>query len=158
MSNTHYYTAIINWKGNLGQGTKEYRGYSRNHEALIASKPTIALSSDPAFRGDKARHNPEELLVISISSCHMLWYLHLCAVAGVVVTDYSDTPVGTLIETPDGSGKFSEVTLYPVVTVEQQDMIDTAKGLHAEAHKMCFIANSCNFPIKHNPSIKVLGE
>jgi organic hydroperoxide reductase OsmC/OhrA len=158
MTNQHHYKATINWKGNLGQGTKEYRGYSRNHEALIASKPTIAISSDHAFRGDKARHNPEELLVISISSCHMLWYLHLCAVAGVIVTDYSDNATGIMVETPDGSGKFSEVTLHPTVTVENMEMANRAKELHVEAHKLCFIANSCNFPIKHEPIIKAIGE
>lgn len=158
MSNTHHYEATINWKGNLGQGTKEYRGYSRNHEAQIASKPVIELSSDPAFRGDKTRHNPEELLVISISSCHMLWYLHLCAVAGVVVTDYSDNATGILEESPDGSGKFSEVVLHPIVTVQTTDIVDKAKELHKEAHKMCFIANSCNFPIKHEPVIRVLEK
>jgi organic hydroperoxide reductase OsmC/OhrA len=158
MSNIHHYKATINWKGNLGKGTKEYRGYSRNHEALIASKPAIELSSDPNFRGDKTKHNPEELLVISISSCHMLWYLHLCAVAGVVVTDYLDNASGTMIETAEGNGKFSEVMLKPVVTVEDSKMANKAIELHAEAHKMCFIANSCNFPIKHDPIIKVPGK
>src|SRR4029077_19713630 len=118
MSKIHNYKATVNWTGNLGQGTKEYRGYSRNHEALVEAKPVIQLSSDPNFRGDKTRHNPEELLVISLSSCHMLWYLHLCAVAGVVVIEYIDNAEGTMEETPEGNGKFTEVMLNPIVTVQ----------------------------------------
>ena len=158
MSKMHNYRATIGWTGNLGEGTKDYRGYSRNNEALVGSKPAIQLSADPAFRGDNTRYNPEELLVISLSSCHMLSYLHLCAVAGVVVTDYLDNAEGTMMETPDGNGKFSEVMLNPIVTIQHKDMADKAKELHHQAHKICFIANSCNFPVKHNPVIKIAGE
>lgn len=115
----------------------------------------IMGSSDPAFRGDKTKYNPEELLVASLSSCHMLSYLHLCAVAGVIVTDYVDNASGIMVETPDGGGHFSEVTLNPIVTLTDQSMVDKANELHEQANRVCFIANSCNFPVYHKPSCLV---
>jgi len=148
----HHYKATITWVGNQGTGTSNYRAYSRNHDISIAGKPTIPASSDPSFRGDPARYNPEEMFVSSLSSCHMLWYLHLCSVNGVVVVDYRDEATGTMEETPDGGGRFKEVTLYPVVTVADAAMVEKANALHHEANQMCFIANSCNFPIHHQPA------
>lgn len=148
----HHYKATITWVGNQGTGTSSYRAYSRNHDISIAGKLTIPASSDPSFRGDAARYNPEELLVSSLSSCHMLWYLHLCSVNGVMVVDYKDEATGTMEETADGSGRFKEVTLHPIVTVADAAMTEKANALHAEANKMCFIANSCNFPIHHQPT------
>jgi organic hydroperoxide reductase OsmC/OhrA len=115
-------------------------------------KPIIQGSSDAAFRGDKTKHTPEDLFVCSLSTCHMLWYLHLCAVNGVVVVEYVDDSVGTMEETANGSGRFTEVVLHPVVTVSEKTMIEKANALHHEAHKMCFIANSVNFPVVHKPS------
>jgi len=147
----HNYKAIINWTGNQGKGTADYRGYERSHTISVDGKPTIPASSDPSFRGDKTRYNPEELLVASLSSCHMLWYLHLCSVAGVIVVGYTDTALGTMVETTSGSGYFKEVTLYPKVIVSDESMIEKANALHHEANKMCFIANSVNFPILHHP-------
>jgi organic hydroperoxide reductase OsmC/OhrA len=146
---SHHYSVDIKWTGNKGTGTSEYRAYERSHTIVAGNKIEIPGSSDPAFRGDPTRYNPEELLVASLSSCHMLWYLHLCAEAGVIVTDYSDTAKGTMVETPDGGGHFSEVTLYPLVVVSESSMISKANELHEKAHKLCYIANSCNFPIKH---------
>src|SRR5262245_29112414 len=113
----HTYEARIKWTGNDGEGTKTYRSYRRDHEIVANGKPVIPASSDPAFRGDAARYNPEDLLVASLSSCHMLWYLHLCAVNQVVVLDYEDVALGTMDENADGSGQFSRVVLRPVVTV-----------------------------------------
>ncbi|MGN6179497.1 MAG: OsmC family protein [Mucilaginibacter sp.] len=147
----HRYKTTIIWVGNQGTGTSNYRAYSRNHDISIAGKPTIPASSDPSFRGDPSRYNPEEMLVSSLSSCHLLWYLHLCSVNGVVVIDYRDEATGTMEETADGGGRFKEVTLYPVVTVADAAMVEKANALHHEANKMCFIANSCNFPIHHQP-------
>ena len=109
-------------------------------------------SSDPAFRGDGAKYNPEELLVSSLSSCHMLWYLHLCSEAGVVITDYIDYATGIMIETSNGSGRFKQVTLNPIVTMEENSMIKKAEGLHEKANELCFIANSVNFKVKHIPT------
>jgi organic hydroperoxide reductase OsmC/OhrA len=151
----HYYQATITWTGNLGKGTAGYRGYERTHVINVDGKPTIPASSDPSFRGDKTRYNPEELLVASLSSCHMLWFLHLCSVSGVIVVDYTDEAKGTMVETADGAGYFKEVTLSPIVTVSDESMIEKANTLHHEANKMCFIANSMNFPVLHNPSCEI---
>ena len=148
----HHYKTTITWTGNQGSGTSGYRDYSRNHEISVAGKPTIPASSDPSFRGDTARYNPEELLVSSVADCHMLWYLHFCSVNGVIVVDYKDEATGIMEETAEGSGHFKEVTLHPVVTVTDASMIEKANALHHDANKFCFIANSCNFPIRHQPT------
>lgn len=151
---THSYSATVQWTGNLGQGTSSYRAYTRDHEISIPGKPVILGSADPAFRGDPSRYNPEELLVASLSTCHMLWYLHLCADAGVTVTHYSDDPAGTMVETDDG-GHFTEILLQPKVTVKAGTNLELAIGLHEKAHRFCFIANSVNFPVRCQPSIAI---
>jgi len=151
MHKSHNYSLTVKWTGNRGTGTSDYRAYDRNHIIQSESKADIDGSSDPAFRGDKTRYNPEDLMVASLSACHMLVYLHLCAVGGVVVTDYIDNASGNMVETPDGGGHFTEVILKPVVTVKDSSMIDKANELHHEANKLCFIANSVNFPVKHEP-------
>jgi len=102
----HFYTTRLKWTGNTGKGTDSYRGYERSHEISSDGKPTIYCSSDPAFRGDKLKYNPEELFVASLSSCHMLWFLHLCAEGGIVVQEYSDSAKGMMQETEDGNGRF----------------------------------------------------
>jgi len=122
----------------------------------IANKPDILGSSDQVFRGDKTKYNPEDLLVASLSACHMLQYLHLCAISGVVVFDYVDSVTGIMIETEDGGGKFTEVTLNPIVTVTNKSMCDKAYALHKKASELCFIASSVNFPVKHKPTTKTL--
>ncbi len=151
MSKQHGYHVSLEWTGNKGTGTDNYRGYERAHTIGVENKPDILVSSDPAFRGDKTRHNPEELLVASVSSCHMLWYLHLCAEAGIVVVNYIDKAMGTMQETAGGGGQFTKVMLNPIVTVSEKSMMEKANALHHKANKMCFIANSCNFPIHHKP-------
>lgn len=150
----HNYKTTITWTGNLGTGTNSYRTFERAHEITIEGKPTILASSDPSFRGDRTKYNPEELFLASLSSCHMLWYLHICSEAGVVVVDYTDNATGTMEETENGSGHFTEVTLHPNVVVSDGSMVTKANELHHEANKYCFIANSCNFPIKHKPTCK----
>lgn len=154
MEKEHQYKTDLVWTGNKGSGTMDYRSYDREYTISIDGKADILGSSDSVFMGDKSRHNPEDLLVSSLSSCHMLWYLHLCASNGIVVIDYKDNAVGVMKENPDGSGKFTEVTLYPMVTISDAAQIDKANALHVEANKMCFIANSCNFPVKHQASCK----
>lgn len=155
MDKKHEYLIRTKWNGNKGEGTSNYLSYERSHTIHVVNKPDIHCSSDPVFNGDKTKHNPEELFVAAISSCHMLWYLHLCSEAGVVVVDYLDNATGTLLELSDGSGHFTEVTLNPVVTVAEKSMLDKAKALHTKADKMCFLANSCNFEIHHRPICKV---
>ncbi len=149
----HRYEIQISWTGNLGDGTKRYTGYSRNHEIVSAGKPVLPGSSDPSFRGDPARYNPEQLLVASLSTCHMLWYLHLCSENGVVVEEYSDAAAGIMEEHPDGSGRFVEVMLRPSVTISAESDTERALALHEDAHRKCFIANSVNFPVLHDPRV-----
>ena len=157
MNKQHQYSLTVKWTGNKGEGTSSYRSYDRSHVVAAENKPEILGSSDAAFRGDETRHNPEDLLVASVSACHLLSYLHLCAVAGVVVVDYTDNAIGTMVETADGGGHFTEVRLRPMVTVTDKSMIEKARELHEKAHKLCFIASSCNFPIHHEPIIQAAG-
>ena len=144
----HTYQTQVDWTGNTGEGTKTYKGYGRDHTITCEGKPQIQGSSDPAFRGDATRYNPEELLVASLSTCHMLWYLHLCAVNKVTVIEYSDRASGVMEETEDGSGAFVRVELRPVVTILAGDDRGKALALHGEAHRYCFIANSVKFPVE----------
>jgi len=155
MDKEHCYTATIKWTGNKGPGTSNYRDYERSHTISVENKPIIEGSSDTAFRGDKTKYNPEELFLSSLSSCHMLWYLHFCSEAGIIVTDYVDYAKGIMAETVNGSGHFTEVTLNPTVTVSEESMIEKAIELHHKANKFCFIANSVNFIIKHFPKVLV---
>lgn len=146
----HSYKSTVEWTGNKGSGTKTYRSYKRSHKISIEGKQHLIMgSADPSFSGDPTMYNPEELFLSSIASCHMLWYLHLCSVHAIVVTEYLDQAMGVMVEDEDGSGRFVEVTLCPNVKVSEQDMIEKANELHEEANKMCFIANSCNFKIDH---------
>jgi organic hydroperoxide reductase OsmC/OhrA len=155
MTHTHRYTTTITWTGNTGKGTETYKGYERSHKIAAEGKPSIEGSSDPNFRGDATKYNPEELLVASLSACHLLWYLHLCAVNGVVVVDYVDHAEGEMTENEDGSGQFKRVVLKPHVIVKEESMIEKANALHEDAHKMCFIARSMNFEVSHQPTATV---
>jgi organic hydroperoxide reductase OsmC/OhrA len=152
VAKTHHYSVTVRWTGNTGTGTSTYRSYQRAHEISAEGKAAIAASSDAAFRGDRARWNPEELLLAALSSCHQLAYLHLCAVAGIVVVDYVDHAEGWMEETPDGAGQFTRVVLRPKVTISAGDP-GKAKELHHEAHAKCFIARSVNFPVEHEAVI-----
>jgi organic hydroperoxide reductase OsmC/OhrA len=149
----HRYVTALEWTGNTGAGTATAAAYKRAHEIRMEGKPPIPGSSDPSFRGDPARHNPEELLVASLSACHMLWYLHLCADNGIVVSAYVDRAEGVMVENPDGSGQFTQVLLRPEVTVSRGDLAK-AKALHHEVPAKCFIARSMNFSVLHEPVIR----
>jgi organic hydroperoxide reductase OsmC/OhrA len=154
MQREHQYRVTTTWTGNLGAGTSDYRAYSRNHEIKIPGKHApLPGSADAAFRGDPSRYTPEELLVASLSTCHMLWYLHLCADAGIVVKEYEDAASGTLAEHPDGSGEFTSVVLHPRVVIAGPARIPDATALHHRAHAVCFIARSVNFPVEHEPVV-----
>lgn len=147
MARQHSYTVTVTWTGNTGRGTAGYRDYARSHEIFCGGKSTIAGSSDPAFRGDASRWNPEELLVAALSTCHQLWYLHLCADAGVVVEAYVDEATGVMEESADGGGQFVEVILRPRASLAPGSDKAKAHSLHHEAHSKCFIARSVNFPV-----------
>jgi organic hydroperoxide reductase OsmC/OhrA len=149
---SHTYTTVVTWTGNRGTGTSSYRDYARDHDVAAPGRPVILGSSEPLFRGDPTRWNPELLLVASLSQCHMLWFLHLAADAKVVVTDYVDEAVGTMVEEPGGAGRFTSVTLRPRVCVAAPEMVETAQGLHPRASELCFIARSVSFPVHHEPT------
>jgi organic hydroperoxide reductase OsmC/OhrA len=149
----HHYAVQVIWTGNSGTGTGSYRGYERAYDISAEGKPTIDGSSDPAFRGDSARWNPEELLVASLSACHKLWYLGLCAQAGVVVNSYRDAAEGVVVEQANGAGQFTSVVLRPHVTISAASDAVKARELHRQAHAMCFIARSVNFPVTNAPTI-----
>ena len=156
MSKTHQYAAKITWTGGWTDPVKrDYRSYSREHLIEIDGKAPVRGSADPAFRGDPALYNPEDMLLASLSACHMLWYLHLCTVKGIEILSYVDEAAGEMAETPDGAGRFTAVTLRPAVTIEAGGNWDLAMKLHGEAHAKCFIANSVNFPVRHEAQVTV---
>ena len=152
MDRTHRYEVTTTWTGDRGTGTSGYRDYDRDHESVADGRPPLPGSSDPAFRGDPARWNPELLLVAALSQCHMLWYLHLCAEAGIVVTGYADAAEGTMAEDARG-GRFTEVVLRPAVTLADPAAAERATALHARAAECCFVASSLNFPVRHEPVV-----
>jgi organic hydroperoxide reductase OsmC/OhrA len=147
----HRYHPLITWTGNTGEGTASYKAYERSHVVSAPGKAEIAASSDASFRGDASRWNPEDLFVASASTCHMLWYLHLCAANGVVVLDYRDEPEGLMIEEADGSGAFARIVLKPRVKLAAASSEQRARELHHDAHRMCFIANSVRCEIITEP-------
>ena len=153
MHKAHCYRLTVRWTGNRGVGTSGYTRYGRDHVIDADGKPEINGSSDPAFRGDCSRYSPEDLLVASVSACHMLWYLHLCSDAGIVVVDYVDHALGTMTEDADGGGRFSAIVLRPHATIAAGSDAPLAASLHEQAHRKCFIANSVAFPITCEPTI-----
>jgi len=154
MPHEHNYSVRTVWTGNRGSGTSNYRAYARDHEISADGKSAPVLcSSDPVFRGDPSRYSPEELLVGSLSACHMLWFLHLCADAGIVVTDYCDDAAGTMATHGDGAGEFTKVVLKPRAVITDPSRIEDATALHTRAHEMCFIARSVNFQVEYQPVV-----
>jgi organic hydroperoxide reductase OsmC/OhrA len=160
-ANVHSYRTDLVWTGNTGTGTSTYRAYGRDHEVSAPDAPDVPVllgSADPFFHGDRSRWNPELLLLAALAQCHMLSYLSLCAVKGVTVTAYSDRAEATMRQTPDGGGHFTEAVLHPVVEVADEESARLAAELHEQAHRLCFIANSVNFPVRHEASVAVAGR
>lgn len=155
MAHEHNYKLTAEWTGNTGEGTKNVRTYDRSHTVSIQGKPELFLTTDNPAVGDKTKLNPEDLLVSAISSCHMLSYLYLCSMDGIVVTAYTDHATGVMIEHASGGGNFKEVVLNPLVVVANENMVEKAIELHHKAHDICYIANSVNFEVKCNPICKV---
>ncbi len=149
----HGYELTVTWTGNTGEGTRGYRGYSRAHTVSAAGLPEILGSADRTFHGDAARWNPEQLLLAALSQCHLLSYLHVCVNEGVVVEEYADHARGSMRSEPDGSGRFTEVVLHPHVVVSATSMLQQASRAHHRANELCFIANSVNFPVRHEPVV-----
>lgn len=155
MFGEHRYRLRTEWTGNRGTGTSGYRDYDRDTTIAVAGKPDLLASSDKPFRGDPSRWNPEDLLLAALSECHLLSYLHACVSAGVVVTAYHDDASGVMLEDGRGGGAFAEVILRPSVTVADAGMVEAALRAHDQAHEWCFIANSVNFPVRHEATIDV---
>ena len=155
MAREHNYKLTAAWTGNKGDGTKDIRTYDRSHTVSIEGKPELFLTTDNPAVGDKSKLNPEDLLVTAISSCHMLSYLYLCAIEGIVITSYTDNATGILIEKTSGGGNFKEVTLNPICYIVDESTIEKAIELHHKAHEICYIANSVNFEVKCNPTCKI---
>jgi len=153
MNLDHHYATAIEWTGNRGTGTSGYRAYGRDHVIRAEGKADIAGSADRTFHGDRDRWNPEEMLLAALSQCHMLSYLHVAVLHGVVVEEYTDAAVGTMTQVGDG-GHFTGVTLRPVVTISAGDP-EVAVAIHAEAASKCFIAASVNFPVGHEPEVRI---
>jgi organic hydroperoxide reductase OsmC/OhrA len=151
----HTYDVTVTWTGNRGAGTTGIRDYERDHTIAADGPPTIEGTADPGFLGDPGRWNPEQLFTASISQCHMLWYLGLCARAGVVVHEYADEAVGTMVSEPGNTARFTEVVLRPRIVVGADDQLEKAVALHEKAHEMCFIAQSVNFEVKVDPVVTV---
>jgi organic hydroperoxide reductase OsmC/OhrA len=149
----HEYVSRLVWEGNTGEGTAGYERYGRGYRVEIDGKPDLAGSADPMFRGDGALHNPEDLFVAAISSCHMLSYLALCARNGVRVLSYEDEARGTLRFDGTGAGRFVEVTLTPRVRVARAEDVPLGEQLHELAHETCYIASSCSVAIRHQPTV-----
>jgi organic hydroperoxide reductase OsmC/OhrA len=152
---SHHYSLTTVWTGNTGKGTSGYRDYERSYDVRIPEKPVLAGSSDPKFRGDPTRYNPEDLLVASLSACHMLWYLHLCSDQKIICTHYSDAAEGEMEITTNGVGRFTKVVLRPDIVITSEAGLKAAHELHERAHALCFIANSVNFPVEVSPTIRV---
>lgn len=155
IGNPHRYALQLQWTGNCGEGTTGYRSYERSYELSSEGKPTLAASADATFHGDRAKWNPEEMLLGALSGCHMLSYLHVCADAGISVLEYRDDAHGEMVLNSDGSGRFTSVTLRPQVVIAQGGDAENAQILHHLAHEKCFIANSVNFPVSCEPTIQV---
>jgi organic hydroperoxide reductase OsmC/OhrA len=157
MDHDHHYAAVLTWTGAEDGPTSNYRSYSRHHQAQVAGKPMLDLSADPAFRGDPARHNPEDLLLAGLAGCHMLTYLALASLKGLLVVAYEDHATGTMRQQGNG-GHFTEVTLHPVVTIAAGQDKALAEHLHEDANRDCFLAASMNFPIRHEVEIRVAAS
>ncbi|UCR90127.1 OsmC family protein [Mycetocola spongiae] len=157
MYGEHNYELALRWDGNRGTGTSGYRDYGRDVRVSVAGKPDLEGSADRPFRGDPQKWNPEDLLLAALAQCHLLSYLHVAVTAGVVVTDYRDVATALMREDGAGGGNFIEAVLHPVVTIERESMREAALAAHQRANELCFIARSVNFPVRHEPEIRVRG-
>ena len=156
MNLAHHYAMNLEWTGNRGTGTSSYRAYGRDHLVRAEGKPDIVGSSDRVFHGDAERWNPEEMLLAALSQCHMLSYLHVATLHGIVVEGYTDAATGTMEQTANGGGRFTSATLRPTVTISAGDPA-LAMAIHHEASEKCFIAASVNFPVGHEPQVLSRG-
>lgn len=151
----HSYEVAVRWTGDRGTGTSGYRDYGRDHTISAAGKQDVSGSADPAFRGDRDRWNPEELVLAALAQCHMMSYLYVAVQRGFTVVDYQDSASASLDVHRDGTGELTGATLRPVVTILEADRVEDAEAAHAEANRLCFVARSVAFPVHHTPVTKV---
>ena len=154
----HQFDTRIVWTGNVGQGTRTYRGYERTWEVAVAGRAPILCSNDPRLGGDPKKMNPEDMLLSALSACHMLWYLHLASDAGIIVESYEDSPVGHAESDPSGAGRFTSAVLRPQIGVAPNTDLARADAIHHKIGKVCFIARSVAFPIDHQATYKVVPQ
>ncbi|GIQ58982.1 peroxiredoxin [Flavobacterium collinsii] len=152
----HLFRAAVKWTLKQKQEDSTKRFYSKSHQIRIEGKPILDVSAAKAFKGDPELYNPEDLLLSSLVSCHMMSYLYVCSQNGIEVLEYSDEAEATLEVSPDGSGRFVLAHLNPKVKIANANQIELANALHTTANQLCFIANSCNFPVLHHGSCEVL--
>ncbi|MDX6190548.1 OsmC family protein [Flavobacterium sp. Fl-318] len=155
MAFKHLFKATAKWTSKQNPELTS-RFYSKSHTISLEGKPILEVSAAKAFKGDPSLYNPEDLLLSSLVSCHMMSYLYVCSQNGIEVLAYSDNAEATLEVNPDGSGRFTEVRLNPKVTIANSDKVEVAVALHKKANQLCFIANSCNFPVVHHASCEVI--
>ena len=151
----HEYVSSIRWTGNRGPGNKEYRGYDRTWDIVTPGKPVINCSNDPMLGGNPALPNPEDLLLSCLSSCHMLWYLHLACTSGVVVLGYEDSSLGIGETEKSGAGRFVSAVLRPKILLAPGSDPQVADAIHHRIHEYCFIARSVNFPVTYAATYEI---
>ena len=147
----HVFKANLDWLFS----EKEAATLTKSHTITINDKPVLNVSAAKAFKGDPALYNPEDLLLSSVVSCHMMSYLYVCKQNDIEVVSYTDKAEATLEVLADGSGRFTVIKLNPKVRITNKDKIVEAQSLHKKANQLCFIANSCNFPILHFPICEI---
>lgn len=152
---SHTFPSRVVWTGDRGGGTAHYRAYDRTWDVAMPGRPPVHCSNDPALGGDPLKPNPEDLLISALSACHMLWYLHFAADAGIVVTAYVDDPIGFGEVSAGGAGRFLRAELRPTITVAAGTDLTRAAALHRRIHEVCFIARSVNFPVECEPTFVV---
>lgn len=151
MSNRHTFEAHLSWTKPDEASSNRKRIYGKTHLMQINGKQDLTISAAKAFKGDPALHNPEDQLLSSIMSCHMMSFLYVCSQHNMEVFSYKDKATAILETYEDGSGKIVSVSLFPQVIIADHNQIELANALHVKANKLCFIANSCNFPVQHEP-------
>ncbi|MHC5202267.1 OsmC family protein [Myroides sp. LJL119] len=151
-NNKYEFYANLSWPISHDTGSEKGKQI-KNHLIEISGKSDLQISAAKEFKGDPFLHNPEDLLLSSLMSCHMMSYLYACKQNNLVIDSYQDSGKATLELHLDGSGKIIQVDLYPRVVVQRSNEIDLAQELHKTASKLCFIGNSCNFPIYCHPTV-----
>lgn len=156
MTSKAIFKVEINWQEKPKEELEANRRIAKNHVVCMEGKPDLPVSAAKIFKGDPNLYNPEELLLSSLASCHMMSYLYCCAQEKIEVIAYTDSAEALLETSEDGSGRVSQVTLHPIVTIANEKQMQQALELHIKANELCFIANSCNFPVLHEAKCQVL--